>query len=437
MKKFLLFFTSFLLFSLPASAIFFPDLPSDHQNYEAIEYLRGKDVVEGYPDGTFGPDISVNRAEAMKIITLAMNLDISESYEPSFPDVKGHQWFFPYVMSARYAGIVEGYTDGEFKPGRTVSLSEALKMLIESAEVELPVPGSAIFADVPRNEWFAPYMLYARNHNMIFADDYGKVYPHKEMDRASFSELAYRMMVILESGDKPFPLEKDWPEYVGANIPFKIKYDLSEWQVFEHMDGITFMRPDKEFSQFSPFRVYPNSAIVNVTLDKNSKSLSKNDYFSNIKNAFSRGEHKNFDFEGMPALEVLIPHERIVDWYIYLKDGRVLAVYTRYGEGFLGFQHQQVIRAMLRTLEFNETGNVSRPDYEDILSNIFKNILVEGKGMSSIDLLPDKSIIETDSIGVGTGPIDYYYSDTVGYTFKYERAGDVILAQRQGRTTAF
>ena len=54
-----------------------------------------------------------------------------------------------------------------------------------------------------------------------------------------------------------------------------------------------------------------------------------------------------------------------------------------------------------------------------------------------LNSLPDKVIIETDTIGVGTGPVDYYYSDGVNYTFKYERAADLILDTREGKTSAF
>jgi hypothetical protein len=63
--------------------------------------------------------------------------------------------------------------------------------------------------------------------------------------------------------------------------------------------------------------------------------------------------------------------------------------------------------------------------------------MVEKKGMETLNLLPDKTIIETDAIGVGTGPVDYYYSEDVNYTFKYERKSDVILDKKVGKTSAF
>jgi len=89
---------------------------------------------------------------------------------------------------------------------------------------------------------------------------------------------------------------------------------------------------------------------------------------------------------------------------------------------------------MLNTLEYNKISSV---DYDEILNDLFEIVLVEDMGMSALNKLPNKNIIETDTIGVGTGPVDYYYSEDVDYTFKYERENDVILDTREGETSAF
>ena len=112
-------------------------------------------------------------------------------------------------------------------------------------------------------------------------------------------------------------------------------------------------------------------------------------------------------------------------------------VYTQYGHGLLGYQLQQYIKAMLETLQYQEVTLDPGEDYNELLSEILSYVLIEGKGMEELSKLPDKLIIETDAIGVGTGPVDYYYSEKLDYTFKYERDSDVILDSRKGQTTAF
>ena len=92
---------------------------------------------------------------------------------------------------------------------------------------------------------------------------------------------------------------------------------------------------------------------------------------------------------------------------------------------------------MLETLEYKPVTLEPGEDYSELLSEILSNVLVEDKGMAMITKLPDSLIIETDAIGVGTGPVDYYYSSKMDYTFKYERESDVILDSRKGKTSAF
>lgn len=437
MKKIV--FATLVLFLLSGNvlAASFPDVPEDHKNYEAIEFLDFNEIINGYTDGTFNPDGLVNRAESIKIIVGAIGIDFKGTYEVLFPDVPADQWFFDYVMAAQKAGIVSGYQDGKFRPADSVNLAETLKILFEAADVSLPEVTNDVFVDVPKDAWFAPYIMYARNHNIILADDYGAVHPAQAMTRSAFAEVIFRMMIVLENDGEPFPLHKNWDYYESATMPFRMKFDDQNWKLIEHSDEVIFMKPDTEFLQFSSARIYPNSAIVSVTVDENEQSMVEEQYFSNLKKAFAGATFKEFEFANQPALEILDSLARTVDWYIYLENGQVLAVYTQYGSGVLGFQLQQFIKAMLETLEYKEISAEPKNDYSDLLSEIFDAVLVENKGTSMLDKLPDKEIIKTDTIGVGTGPVDYYYSEELDYTFKYERAGDVILDTREGETTAF
>lgn len=429
-------FTGHLSASALASAVSFPDVSSDHKNYEAIEYLDTKEIINGYEDGTFGPTNLVNRAEAIKMIVGALKIKKEDSYSTMFPDVKKEDWFFNFVMAGQKAGVINGYNDGKFKPGDSVNLAETLKMLFAAAKVELPVVSGDVFVDVKKDSWFAPYMLFARDNNIILSDDYGYVHPDQAMSRAYFAEVVYRTMIMVESGNKPFPLNKSWQNFASKNLPFKMKYDGERFQVSENDQEVVFFKPDKEFLQFSPNRIYPNSAVVRLSLDTNDLNTSKTQYFTNIKSAFNGAIFKESKLFDLNVLEMTYADKAIKDWYIYLINGDVLVIYTEHGKGALDYQMEKYIQAMLDSIELTELKN-NKKDYTQLLSEIFANILVEGKGMEMLNKIEDKIIIETDSIGVGTGPVDYYHTKELGYTFKYERSTDVILDKREGQTSAF
>jgi hypothetical protein len=93
----------------------------------AIEYWVENGVIHGYPDGTYQPLREINRAEFLKIILGATGEEVTVSGN-CFPDVKA-DWYAPYVCQAKNKGIVQGYPDGYFYPDRTINYVEALKIL--------------------------------------------------------------------------------------------------------------------------------------------------------------------------------------------------------------------------------------------------------------------------------------------------------------------
>ncbi len=452
MKRFLITTCVLCFFSSSvAIAESFPDVSENHENYKAIEYLKENGVIDGYEDGTFGPNILVNRAEAVKILVEGFGISYSGDFSEEFPDVNESDWFFEYVMAAKRDGILEGYQDGTFKPENTINLAEALKVVPMAGGISIPNNVSNdVFADVKSSDWFAKYALYSKNKNIVLADDEGMIYPSKDMTRADFAELIYRTMIVKENGGKEFPLHETWDYFQSGNLPFRVKYDDS-WSVYDESNKVTFFKGNEDLYQFSGVRVYPDSGKVIVVLDNNSQRMTSEQYFANIKEAFVGANYTNFTLNEMPAFEVLYPELRRVDWYVYLEDGRVFAIYTEYGEGVLGFQLQQVIKSMLATWEYSvgegtvidnpevnyENTGMTFSEKEELLSEIFENILIENQGNRIINSLGETIIIESDTIGVGTGVVDYYYSSELDYTLKYERASDLILDVREGRTSAF
>lgn len=437
MKKIYLIPIFFFALSFNAAAASFPDVAKDHKNFKAIDYLAEKNVIKGYSDNTFGPDKLVNRAEAVKIISVALGVKTDDKYEMLFPDVKKTDWFFNFVMGGKAAGIIGGYKDNTFKPGDPVNLAETMKILSLAAKVKLPAKITEdVFTDVGKSAWYAPHMQYGRDHNLMLADDYGAVHPDQAMTRGAFAEFVYRMMIVKEKKEEPFPLALNWKIYNSGAFPFSMKYDDKSWKVIEDKSQVVFLKPDKQYSQFSAGRIYPNTGVVTVVVDPNIGNMVKDQYFTNIKNAFPGGNYKKFKIGELSAYEVIRETDHMTDWYVYLKNNQVLIVYTQYGNGVLKYQLNKIIKAMLDTLEYREV-SVANDNYAELLNKIMATVLVKNKGMESLNILPEKLIIQTDALGAGNGPVDYYYSQKVNYTFKYERTDDVILDTREGKTTAF
>lgn len=174
----------------------FSDISTNHQNYEAIKFLKDENIVSGYSDGTFKPDNSVNRAELLKILieSRVSNFD-SETYNLNcFPDIFKGQWFTPYVCYAKERAWIKGYADGRFKPSQSVTKAEAVKIVLNAFGFSIPNTATKTsFMDVFLTDWFAPFIQVAKDNGFLeeTTSTYG---PNLEMSRAGMSELIYRVL---------------------------------------------------------------------------------------------------------------------------------------------------------------------------------------------------------------------------------------------------
>ncbi len=172
----------------------FSDLDENHPNYEAVEDLFARGIVEGYANGTFMPDININRAELMKILVESVMGTPDESvYNSCFSDVHD-EWFAKYVCRAKDLGWIEGYSDGSFKPANSVNNVEALKMVIEVTGIGVdPVEGQEVPEVMSGDVWYVPYVNKAYNFGMLDeCTDQCAFIPGSLSTRGEVSEYIYR-----------------------------------------------------------------------------------------------------------------------------------------------------------------------------------------------------------------------------------------------------
>jgi hypothetical protein len=183
------------------------DVPASNPNYAAISLMADEGAVTGYPDGSFKPDNSVNRAELVKMIVAYNYVGVDwTNYKNCFPDVK-EEWFAPYVCFAREQGLVQGYPDGTFKPGNNINRVEAIKILLPIVipEERMPMPAAVDEAvvqpsDIDGNAWYAPYLRFSvakglldGQHIQEFEGGYN-YFPGGNMARKEVAEMVFRMM---------------------------------------------------------------------------------------------------------------------------------------------------------------------------------------------------------------------------------------------------
>ena len=112
-----------------------------------------------------------NTADFTEVVTR-----LDDFSTPVFRDVNDNQWFNPYVASLAEWNIVSGYKDangkatGEFKPGNPVTVSEILKMAMESAQVDEGACTGQVLNPYAQQHWALKYITCAEQMGVRLLD---------------------------------------------------------------------------------------------------------------------------------------------------------------------------------------------------------------------------------------------------------------------------
>lgn len=106
----------------------FPDLAGYLYAPEICALVQAG-TISGYPDGTFRPTQGVTRAEFAALLTSALGLDPDKNcLQTPFSDVKSG-WMVRPVCAVREAGLMSGFPNGTFGPNLSVTRTQVMVTL--------------------------------------------------------------------------------------------------------------------------------------------------------------------------------------------------------------------------------------------------------------------------------------------------------------------
>lgn len=174
----------------------FGDVPGAYEHAYALAYLKSRGMVQGYEDGTFLPDETMDRATFMKMLTGAKQVHPHRlRYGWCYPDVQG-EWFAPSVCFGQDRGWLEGSPDQPFGPEENITRAGALKIAMRAFDMDL-LEGdrSSSFSDVENDSFYSDYVVAAEEKGLLagFIDgpNFG---PDEAMTRAEVAELFFRIV---------------------------------------------------------------------------------------------------------------------------------------------------------------------------------------------------------------------------------------------------
>lgn len=177
-----------------------------HKYETAIRWMDQNEIISGYPDLSFKPDGTLNRAEFMKIMSLTYDLLhpandfllVQDEYNIGcFNDIFPGPWYTKYVCYAKTMDIIGGYADGSFRPDQKISRVEALKIVLKTLEMPMSTSSAKnYFADTELTAWYAPFVQTAYENNLLEESEGQKYFPGKEILRGEASNLVYETYML-------------------------------------------------------------------------------------------------------------------------------------------------------------------------------------------------------------------------------------------------
>ena len=147
----------------------FVDVDEKDPYYDAIKYLYENGIMNGISLTQFGPDMELQRA---MLVTILYRMEGKPAVEGkhTFSDVADGQYYTEAVEWASANGIVNGFTDGTFKPTQAVSREQLAAIIYRYAQykgVKIAEPTATLSAGASVSDWAMQNVLWALSEGIL------------------------------------------------------------------------------------------------------------------------------------------------------------------------------------------------------------------------------------------------------------------------------
>ncbi|MEW5762928.1 MAG: S-layer homology domain-containing protein, partial [Bacillota bacterium] len=184
-------FSNYTVFGLPKE---FTDT-TGHWAAKEISVLAARNVIAGYPDGSFKPEKPLTRAELAALLAGFLSLETTETTS-AFGDVPPDAWYAGAVAAVRARGLMAG-AGGRFRPGATLTREELAAVALRVAGISIQDLTPA-FADAQRiAPWARQAVATAAAAGLVKGVGNERFAPKAPVTRAQMAAILYRLAARL------------------------------------------------------------------------------------------------------------------------------------------------------------------------------------------------------------------------------------------------
>ena len=165
-----------------------------HWATHAIIEMANRGIMKGVSSIQFAPERSLTRAEAAVVLNRMLKLPFPPKDYAGFSDTASH-WARDEIRSAKYHNLIKGFDDNIFSPNQPVSREEMVVMIDRALSISKATVQAQIFIDVNPldNDWSYDAIMNLYQAGIIDGYSDGTFRPSDSVTRASLATMLSRI----------------------------------------------------------------------------------------------------------------------------------------------------------------------------------------------------------------------------------------------------
>lgn len=207
----------------------FTDVPADAYYADAVAFCYERGLFNGMTDTEFAPDVTMTRGMFATVFGRIQKADLT-NVTLTFKDVKADAYYASYIAWATQEGIMDGYSEDAFGPDDSITREQAAKMLhaylgkVKNISI---TDVAADYADIGSvSDWAKAAVNANTSVGYLRADENGNINPTAELTRADACYAVATTIKLVEALEAEGL--KDAGEAVADEKPIEVEPEKDE-----------------------------------------------------------------------------------------------------------------------------------------------------------------------------------------------------------------
>ena len=168
----------------------FGDVSTDAYYYKAVQWAQEKGITDGISSNLFGPKQPCTRSQIVTFLWRAAGSPEPKGAASGMTDVVPGSYYAKAVAWAVENGITTGTAEGTFSPDATCTRAQAVTFLARAQNAK--ATGKTAFSDVPADSYFADAVAWAQANGVTTGTSETTFSPDNDCTRAQIVTFLYR-----------------------------------------------------------------------------------------------------------------------------------------------------------------------------------------------------------------------------------------------------